>query len=52
MSDINLKIDGKNVTVPKGTNIFMAAKNNGNLYSGVVLSSKINSVWRVQTLYG
>ena len=41
MSDINLKIDGKNLTVPKGTNIFMAAKNNGIYIPGLCYHPKL-----------
>jgi len=41
MSDINLKIDGKNVTVAKGTNIFMAAKNNGIYIPGLCYHPKL-----------
>lgn len=41
MSDITLKIDGKNVTVAKGTNIFMAAKNNGIYIPGLCYHPKL-----------
>jgi formate dehydrogenase (NADP+) alpha subunit len=41
MSDINLKIDGKNLTVPEGTNIFMAAKNNGIYIPGLCYHPKL-----------
>ena len=41
MSDINLKIDGKNVTATKGTNIFMAAKNNGIYIPGLCYHPKL-----------
>jgi len=41
MSDIKLKIDGKNVTVTKGTNIFMAAKNNGIYIPGLCYHPKL-----------
>ncbi len=42
MSDIKLKIDGKNVAVPKGTNIFMAAKNNGIYIPGLCYHPKLS----------
>ena len=42
MSDINLKIDGKNVTATKGTNIFMAAKNNGIYIPGLCSHPKLS----------
>ena len=41
MSDINIEIDGKNLTVPKGTNIFMAAKNNGIYIPGLCYHPKL-----------
>lgn len=41
MSDINLKIDGKSLTVPEGTNIFMAAKNNGIYIPGLCYHPKL-----------
>lgn len=41
MTMINLTIDGKNVTVPKGTNIFMAARNNGIYIPGLCYHPKL-----------
>ncbi len=42
MSDINLKIDDKNVTVSRGTNIFEAANNNGIYIPGLCSHPKLS----------
>ncbi|MEE9303307.1 MAG: 2Fe-2S iron-sulfur cluster-binding protein, partial [Thiotrichaceae bacterium] len=41
MTIINLTIDEKDITVPKGTNIFMAAKNNGIYIPGLCYHPKL-----------
>ena len=41
MTNINLNIDDKDITVPKGTNIFMAAKNNGIYIPGLCYHPKL-----------
>ncbi len=41
MTIINLTIDEKDITVPKGTNIFMAAKDNGIYIPGLCYHPKL-----------
>ncbi len=38
---VDLNIDGQNITVPKGTNIYMAAKNNGIYIPGLCYHPKL-----------